>query len=53
MGEQAELLEVVRRRLAERGRRRVVDEVREARAELAGGAARSSSVDDLMRNIES
>jgi len=51
--EQADLVEVVRRRLAERGRQRVVDDVREARSEFHRGAAKSASVDDLMREIES
>jgi hypothetical protein len=51
--EQADLLEVVRRRLAERGRQRVVDEVRQARSEFGAGATKPTSVDDLMREIES
>jgi hypothetical protein len=51
--EQAELLEVVRRRLAERGRQRVVDDVRDARAQFKSGGARRASVDDIMREIES
>jgi hypothetical protein len=51
--EQMELLEVVRRRLAERGRRRVIDEVTQAEAEFDRGLAKSTSVDDLMRGIES
>jgi hypothetical protein len=51
--EQAELLDVVRRRLAERGRQRVVAEVKETRTQLANGSAKPASVDEIMREIES
>lgn len=51
--EQAELLEVVRRRLAERGRRRVIDDVREGAAQFKDGAAKPATVDEIMREIES
>ncbi len=51
--QQANLVEVVRRRLAERGRQRIVADAREARAEHAAGKTRAMSVDDLMREIES
>ena len=51
--QQANLVEVVRRRLAERGRQRIVADAREARAEHAAGNTRAMSVDDLMREIES
>jgi len=51
--QQADLVELVRRRLAERGRRRIADDAREARAEFAAGATRSTSVEDLMREVES
>lgn len=50
---QIELLDVVRRRLAERGRRRVIKEVTEAEAEFERGLAKPTSVDDLMSKIES
>jgi hypothetical protein len=50
--QQADLPEVVRRRLAEPGRQRVLDDIREARAEMNTGAAKPSSVDDIMREIE-
>ena len=53
MEQQADLVEVVRRRLAERGRQRIVADAREARAEHAAGNTRAMSVDDLMREIES
>jgi hypothetical protein len=51
--EQADLIETARRRLAERGRRRVIDDIAEARAEFAAGAAKPASVDEIMRDIES
>ncbi len=51
--EQADLLEVVRRRLAERGRQRVIEEIGEARAQFSNGTAKPASVDDLMREIQS
>ncbi len=51
--QQAELIDVMRRRLAERGRQRIVDDAQEARAEHAAGKTRPVSVDDLMREIES
>ena len=53
MEQQADLVEVVRRRLAERGRQRIVTDAREARAEHAAGNTHAMSVDDLMREIES
>jgi uncharacterized Zn finger protein len=49
--DQAELVEVIQRRLAEQGRRRVAADVREARDEFAAGRSEPSSVDDLMRDI--
>jgi hypothetical protein len=51
--EQADLLEVVRRRLAEKGRRRVIEDVNEARAQFSNGTAKPASVDEIMREIES
>jgi hypothetical protein len=50
---QAELVDVIRRRLAERGRERVVEEVRQARKEFAEGKCSMTTPDDLMREIES
>lgn len=49
--DQAELIGIVRRRLAERNRRRLTEEVREARAEFAAGGLRPQSVDDLFGEI--
>ena len=51
--QQADLVDVVRRRLAERGRQRIVDDARDARAEYAAGKTREVSVDELMRELES
>ncbi len=46
--EQEELLDILRRRLAERRRAEIVREVQEARAEVAAGQARAASVDEIM-----
>jgi hypothetical protein len=51
--EQADLLEVVRRRLAERERRRIAADAQEARREHDSGQSQRASVDDLMGEIES
>jgi hypothetical protein len=53
LDQQADLLDVVRRRLAERGRLRVVQDVKEGLAEFERGEAKPASVDDIMRKIES
>jgi hypothetical protein len=50
---QAELVDVIRRRLAERGRERVVQEVRQARKEFDEDKCSVNTPDDLMREIES
>jgi hypothetical protein len=44
---------VVHRRLAERGRRRVIDEVKQAESQSENGLGKPTSVDELMREIES
>lgn len=51
--QQADLVDVVRRRLAERGRQRIITDAREARAEFEAGNTRPMSIDDVMRGIES
>jgi hypothetical protein len=51
--EQAELLEVARRRLAERGRSRVIKDVGEGEAHFRDGTIAPASVDEIMREIES
>lgn len=50
---QAELADVIRRRLAERGRKRVMEEVRQARQEFAAGQCVVTTPDDVVREIES
>ena len=49
--EQAELLEVVRRRYAERRRRELAGEVAEAQAEYDAGKCETKSPEELMREI--
>lgn len=51
--EQADLVVVIQRRLAERGRNRIVADVREARAEFASRPPTPAKVDDLIREIGS
>jgi hypothetical protein len=51
--EQETLVEILRRRLAAEGRKRVVADVQEARREFAGGRCVTTNVDDLLREIES
>ena len=46
--EKQELIEVLRRRLAEEGRKRVLTDIQDARREFAAGTAVATSVDDLM-----
>ncbi len=50
---QAELVEVIRRRLAERGHEQVLRDVRQARKEFAAGKYSEGGPDDLIREIES
>ncbi|MCC7350985.1 MAG: hypothetical protein IT446_10475 [Phycisphaerales bacterium] len=50
---QAELLNVIRQRLAERGRQRIIEEVLQGRGEFESGSAAQAGVDDLLREIES
>lgn len=51
--EQADLVDLIRQRLAEQGRQRIVEDVCQARAEFEQGRAVTGSVDDLMREITS
>ena len=51
--DQADLVAVIQRRLAERGRQQVVSDVREGRADYQAGRAAPAGVDDLMREIDS
>jgi len=49
--QQSDLIEVVRRRLAERGRGRVVADARDARSEFAAGGAKAATPDELLKEI--
>ena len=50
---QSELVAVLTRRLAERGRERVAATVAEARREFAAGQCQAASVADLIREAQS
>jgi hypothetical protein len=50
---QAELVDVIHRRLVQRGRERVEKEMRQARREFAEGKCVAATPDDIMREIES
>lgn len=50
---QAELVNVIQRRLAERGRQRIMAEAAQAEKEFAEGKCSPTTPDDLMREIES
>ena len=53
LDEQAELVEVMQRRLAEQRRERFMEELRQSQAEYARGEAkRVTSIDDLMKELE-
>jgi len=47
--EQQELVAVVRRRIAERGRERIVAALEEARREFASGNLKPQSVEEIMQ----
>ena len=49
--QQADLIDLVRRRLAERERQRLIQQVRESESEHARGESKMVKVDDLMREI--
>ena len=51
--QQADLVDVVRRRLAERGRQQIVADAHEARAEFTACRRHATPIDDLMREITS
>ena len=50
--EQQELIAILNRRLAEAGRRRVIDDVRKARAEFTAGQCRPTKAKDLLDEID-
>ena len=49
--EQQDLIAMLNHRLAEAGRRRVADDVRQARAEFAAGQCRPTTAADLLREV--
>lgn len=51
--EQETLLTIIRHRLAERGRQRIIRDVEEGRREFAAGRLKSMSVDEIMDEINS
>jgi hypothetical protein len=51
--DQADLVAVIQRRLAERGRQRIVAEVHEARTEFEKGQTKQTNANDLIREIGS
>ena len=53
LDEQTELVEVMRRRLADRERNRLLEELRESREEYARGEFKTATADELMKEIES
>ena len=50
---QEELVAILRKRLAERGRERIVNDILEARQEFAAGKCRPATPDEILREIES
>lgn len=50
---QAELADIIRRRLAAQRRQEVLDDARQAEKEFLEGKTRPASVDDLMSEIDS
>jgi len=51
--EQEALLDIVRHRLAERGRQRIIRDVKEGLREIASGRLKPMTVEEIMREIES
>lgn len=51
--DQEALIAILRRRLAEEGRKRVAAEISEARREFASGGCRPATADELVREIKS
>jgi pyruvate/2-oxoglutarate dehydrogenase complex dihydrolipoamide dehydrogenase (E3) component len=49
--EQQELVDILRRRLAQEGRRRIASDIEASRREYAAGNCKVSSPADLMREI--
>ncbi len=53
LDQQADLLHLMQRRLAEKGRGRIADDVREARAEFKRGKAKRASAQEIVDEIDS
>jgi hypothetical protein len=51
LDEQETLLDIVQRRIAERGRKMLAAEIQEARQELVEGRCRPATADELMKEI--
>lgn len=51
LDEQETLLVIVRRRIAEQGRKRLANDIREAREEFAQGRCDPTTVEDLMKEV--
>ncbi len=51
--QQADLVNLVRRRLAERRRQQIIADAADAQAQFAAGRTKAMSIDDVMREIES
>ena len=51
--EQEALVAILRRRLAERGRKRIAADIAESRQEFKSGACRPAIVDELLDEIQS
>jgi hypothetical protein len=49
--EQAELTHIVRKRIAERRRHQILEDIQESRREFAEGKAKPATVDEIMREI--
>jgi hypothetical protein len=53
LGEQQELIEIVRRRQAERERKRIVAQVKRSRREFAAGKYKEGTPEEIVREIAS
>ena len=51
--EQEALVAILRRRLAEQGRKRIAADIAEARQEFKSGACRPATIDELLDEIQS
>jgi hypothetical protein len=49
--EQQEIVAILKRRLADAGRRRLIDDIRESRQEFTAGKCQPTTADELLREI--